>query len=79
MVSASRCRGGAERGGVAGCCSFGRLGRPVLGEGGELQLVCCGAGALVGEKADRVRDLMRVGERLGGHPRAGGSGERLDA
>src|SRR5471030_1205956 len=53
--------------------------RPVFGEGGELQFVGCGAGALVGEESDGVSDLVRVGERGGCHSRTGGAGEWLDA
>jgi hypothetical protein len=39
-------------------------GRPVLGERGELELVCRRARVLVGKEEDGVGDPARVGERF---------------
>src|SRR4029079_9266727 len=37
-------------------------GRPVLGERGQLELVCRGAPVLIGEEEDGVGDPVRVGK-----------------
>jgi hypothetical protein len=38
------------------------LGRPVLGEGRELEFVCCGARVLVGQEENGIGDPVRVGK-----------------
>src|SRR3954464_4097555 len=42
-------------------CLWPSSGRPVLGERGELQLVCGGARVLVGQEEDGIGDPARVG------------------
>src|SRR4051812_48218591 len=54
-------------------------GRPVLGERGELELVCRGARVLVGEEQDGIGDPARVGQRFRRDTGACGPVERLDA
>src|SRR4030081_1680091 len=54
-------------------------GRPVLGERGELELVCRGARVLVGEEEGGIGDPARVGQRFRRDAGACGPVERLDA
>src|SRR3954447_26211560 len=70
-----------DEGGDIDVLSGGRCdsGRPVLGERGELELVCRGARVLVGQEEHGIGDPARIGQGFRRDTAACGPVERVDA